>query len=86
MGKGLVLWRRRTGGRRRAAALLLAAVRAAGVGQSARLRALAWAAADKAGLAGAEGAAPGFAARLQGLVGVKFRLRRAVAAGAADAA
>ena len=26
MGKGLVLWRRRTGGRRRAAALLLAAV------------------------------------------------------------
>lgn len=41
MGKGLVLWRRRTGGRRRAAALLLAAVLAAGVWQSARLRALA---------------------------------------------
>ena len=58
MGKGLVLWRRRTGGRRRAAALLLAAVLAAGVWQSARLRALAWAAADKAALALAERAAP----------------------------
>ena len=67
MGKRLVLWRRRTGGRRRAAALLLAAVLAAGVWQSARLRALAWAAADKAALALAERAAPGFAARLQAL-------------------
>ena len=86
MGKGLVLWRRRTGGRRRAAALLLAAVLAAGVWQSARLRALAWAAADKAALALAEHAAPGFAARLQALEEENFRLRSALAAGAADAA
>ena len=86
MGKGLVLWRRRTGGRRRAAALLLAAVLAAGVWQSARLRALAWAAADKAALALAEHAAPGFAARLQALEAENFRLRSALAAGAADAA
>ena len=86
MGKGLVLWRRRTGGRRRAAALLLAAVLAAGVWQSARLRALAWAAADKAALALAERAAPGFAARLQALEEENFRLRSALAAGAADAA
>lgn len=86
MGKGLVLWRRRTGGRRRAAALLLAAVLAAGVWQSARLRALAWAAADKAALALAERAAPGFAARLQALEAENFRLRNALAAGAADAA
>ena len=61
-------------------------VLAAGVWQSARLRALAWAAADKAALALAERAAPGFAARLQALEEENFRLRSALAAGAADAA
>ena len=85
MGKGLVLWRRRTGGRRRAAALLLAACWRPGVA----VRAAAGAGVGgggQAALALAERAAPGFAARLQALEAENFRLRSALAAGAADAA